>query len=310
LVTEGRLRFDFSHSKALNADVLKLIELDVNNQIRNNSIVTTRLMDPKSAIKAGATALFGEKYGEEVRVVSMGTSSTSEAKSKEQFSIELCGGTHVARTGDIGLFKVISEGAVASGVRRIEAVTGEGAIEYFDMNEKLLETAASELRVTPEQLPERISVLVEDKKRLERELTELRRKLATADGGNNKKQSVTSIGGVSFDCRTLQSIPARELKGLVDDLKTDIGSGIIAIVSIENGKASLVVGITSDLEGKFSAVDLVRAGVIALGGKGGGGRWNMAQAGGPDVMGANAALEKIKIAISEHAVTIKNGIVD
>jgi alanyl-tRNA synthetase len=247
-------------------------------------------------------ALFGEKYGEEVRVVSMGTSSKGEANFKEQFSIELCGGTHVTRTGDIGLFKIISEGAVASGVRRIEAVTGDGAIEYLDMNESLLETAASVLKVTPEQLPERISILVEDKKRLERELTELRRKLATADGGNKKKQNVTSIGDVSFDSRILQSIPARELKGLVDDLKMEMGSGIIAIVSIENGKASLVVGITSDLEGKFSAVELVRTGVIALGGKGGGGRWNMAQAGGPNATGASAALEKIKTAISEHAV--------
>ena len=297
LVAEKRLRFDFSHSRGVSASTLRSVELDVNNQIRDNSPVSTRIMDPKSAIEEGAMALFGEKYGDEVRVVTMGKSIDGDAK--KNYSVELCGGTHVERTGDIGIFKIVSESAVASGVRRIEAVTGDGALEYFDMQEKLLEEASNVLKITAEQLPGRVSSLIEEKKKLEKELGDLRRRLATAGTTGKKDKNFVNVGDTSFVGRVLEGVPPRELKGLVDEIKNEIGSGIVAVISKESKKASLVVGVTKDLEGKYNAIDLVRLGVTALGGKGGGGRWDMAQAGGSDYENGELALEKIKKVISQ-----------
>ena len=297
LVAEKRLRFDFSHSRGVSASTLRSVELDVNNQIRDNSPVSTRIMDPKSAIEEGAMALFGEKYGDEVRVVTMGKSIDGDAK--KNYSVELCGGTHVERTGDIGIFKIVSESAVASGVRRIEAVTGDGALEYFDMQEKLLEEASNVLKITAEKLPGRVSSLIEEKKKLEKELGDLRRRLATAGTTGKKDKNFVNVGDTSFVGRVLEGVPPRELKGLVDEIKNEIESGIVAVISKESKKASLVVGVTKDLEGKYNAIDLVRLGVTALGGKGGGGRWDMAQAGGSDYENGELALEKIKKAISQ-----------
>ena len=296
-VAEKRLRFDFSHSKGVSRTTLKSVELDVNNQIRGNSAVFTRVMDPKSAIEEGAMALFGEKYGDEVRVVTMGKPIDDDEK--KNYSVELCGGTHVERTGDIGIFKIIAESAVASGVRRIEAVTGDGALEYFSMQEKLLEEASNVLKISAEQLPGRIANLMEEKKKLEKELGDLRRRLATVGTSSKKDKNFVTVGDTSFVGRVLEGVPARELKGLVDELKNEIGSGVVAIISAEAKKASLVVGITKDLEGKYNAIDLVRLGVTALGGKGGGGRWDMAQAGGSDYENGELALKKIKKAISQ-----------
>ena len=293
LVAPDRLRFDFSHPAAVTRDTLKTIENEVNARIRRNSAVTTTLMDPDSAIEAGAMALFGEKYGDEVRVVSMGDDpgDTAESGTAAPYSIELCGGTHVSRTGDIGIFRILSEASVAGGVRRIEAVTGIGALEQIAAVEDLLERAVAPLRVAPEQLPDRIESLVEERRRLEREVAELQRKLASGGGAG---QGHSEVAGIRVVTQALDRVPARALKGMVDTLKSDVGSGIAAIAATGDGKISLVVGVTDDLTDRISAVDLVRAGARALGGSGGGGRPDMAQAGGPDRAGAEAALTAVR----------------
>lgn len=298
LVAPDRLRFDISHPKAVAPEELAAVEADVNNQVRANNDVLTRLMDPESAVEAGALALFGEKYGDEVRVVSMGDQS-----GEHYFSTELCGGTHVRRTGDIGVFKIVGEGAVAAGVRRIEAVTADGALAYFDAHEKALAEAASALKVKPEDVATRVTALVEDRKRLERELAEARKKLAlgggAAAGGNagNGGGDVKDLGGIKFAPRVLDGVPAKELKGMADELMKTLGSGVVALVSVTEGKANVVVAVTEDLTERMSAVDLVRAGSAAVGGKGGGGRPDMAQAGGPDGAGAGKAIDAIEAAI-------------
>jgi len=295
LVAPDRLRFDFSHPRAIEAADLASIETEVNNRIRLNQAVGTTLMTPDDAVAAGAMALFGEKYGEEVRVVSMGGGEG------EKFSVELCGGTHVERTGDIGLLKIVSEGAVASGIRRIEAATGAGALAYVAEEEKLLQSAAAALRAAPADLPARVAQLVEDKRKLERELAEARKALALGGGGGKAEAPTRSIAGVTLAARTLDGVPARELKGMVDALKKEIGSGVVVLVAREDGKASLVVGVTDDLTARVSAVDLVKAGATALGGKGGGGRPDMAQAGGPDGAKAADAIAAIEAAITQKA---------
>jgi len=294
LVAPDRFRFDISHPKALNDDEIADVELGVNRQIAVNEQVVTRLMTPDEAVEAGALALFGEKYGDEVRVVSMG-----EKDGHGYFSTELCGGTHVRRTGDISVFKIISEAAVGSGVRRIEAVTGAGARAYFAETEKALNAAAAELKSQPADVPARVKALVEDRKKLERELAEARKKLAMGGGSSGSSASDSQdINGVTFAPRLLDGVPARELKGVVDDIKTQIGSGVVAVVSNTEGKASLVVGVTDDLTERFDAVQLVRAGSVAVGGKGGGGRPDMAQAGGPDGAKGQAALDAIAGALA------------
>lgn len=291
LVAQDRLRFDVSHPKAVTAEEAALIEADVNRLIRENSEVTTRLMTPDEAIELGAMALFGEKYGDEVRVVSMGLPESNE----HAYSLELCGGTHVKRTGDIGMFKIVSEGAVSSGVRRIEALTGADAAKYMAARENVLATVAADLKAVAEDVPARVKALQEERRRLEREVSDLRKKLATAgSGGASGGDAFKEINGVKLALRSLDGIPAKELKGMVDELRDQMGSGIVALVSGDGGKASIVVGLTEDLTAKFSAVDLVRIGVEKLGGKGGGGRPDMAQGGGSDPSQADAALAAIE----------------
>ena len=291
LVAPDRLRFDISHPKPIAADELADIEADVNARIRANAETRTRLMTPDDAVAAGALALFGEKYGEEVRVVSMGTD-----EERDYFSTELCGGTHVVRSGDIGWFKIVSEAALASGVRRIEALTGEAARRHLDRRDHLLLETAGLLKVAPDDVPSRITALLDDRRKLERDMAQLRQQLAA--GGGGAPSDVQTISGISFAARQLDDVPARELKSMADAMKKQIGSGVVAIVSATDGKASLVVGVTDDLTGKLSAVDLVRAGSAALGGKGGGGRADMAQAGGPSNGDASVALSAIEQAIA------------
>ena len=286
LVAPDRLRFDISHPKAVAAAELKAVEDIVNGEIIGNHAVATRLMTPDAAIEAGALALFGEKYGEEVRVVSMGSGANADV-----FSTELCGGTHVGRTGDIGLFKVVAESAVAAGVRRLEAVTGTAALDYVAARDTALEETAALLKAPAEALPERVAGLIDERRRLEKELVETRRKLASGGGGGNG--ATQDIAGVTFAPRVLDGVPAKELRAMVDGLKREIGSGVAAVVTVDDGKASVAVGVTDDLTSDLSAIDLVRAGVAALGGKGGGGRPDMAQGGGPNGDAADAAVQAI-----------------
>ena len=292
LVAPDRLRFDFSHPKPLSRDELETIEAEVNAMARANAERTTRLMSPEDAVKQGAMALFGEKYGEEVRVVAMG-----EAGGKS-YSVELCGGTHVLRTGDIGLFKIVAEGAVASGVRRIEAMTGEGARLYLNERETALLDVADAIKATPLGARERVVALLEERKALEREVSELRRKLAAGVGGG-AGQVDRGVKGVRFVARTLDGVPAKELRTMVDDLKKREGSGVFVVLTTTEGKAALAVGVSDDLIKKgLSAVTLVQAGAKALGGQGGGGRPDMAQAGGPDADQADAAIKAIEEALA------------
>ncbi|HYB57241.1 MAG TPA: alanine--tRNA ligase-related protein, partial [Alphaproteobacteria bacterium] len=293
LVAPERLRFDFSHPKPMTAAELAQVEAEVNARVRQNSEVSTRLMTPEAAVEQGALALFGEKYGEEVRVVSMGSDDGAS------FSTELCGGTHVRRTGDIGTFKIAGEQALASGVRRIEALTGEAALDHVAREEALLAEAAAALKVAPAELPQRVASLMEERKRLERELSETRLRLAA--GGGEGAPAAKEVGGVKFAARLLDDVPARELKAMADALKKQVGSGVVAIAAKDEGKASLVVGVTDDLTGRLSAVDFVRLGAEKLGGKGGGGRPDMAQAGGPDVSALQAALDAIEAALARRA---------
>jgi alanyl-tRNA synthetase len=250
-------------------------------------------MTPEAAVAEGAMALFGEKYGDEVRVVAMGEGDAT----KPAWSIELCGGTHVRRTGDIGLFRIVSESAVSAGIRRIEAVTGEAAEAQVAANDRRLLEVAGALRASPAEVPDRVAALIEDRKRLERQVRELQKKLAT--GGTAAE--IEEISGVRLAARNLGDVPARELKGLAEAIGKQVESGIVALVSTAEGKASIVVGVSADLTGRFSAVDLVRAASAAMGGKGGGGRPDMAQAGGPDAAGAEAALAAVRVVLAATA---------
>ncbi|WP_095013226.1 alanine--tRNA ligase [Tsuneonella mangrovi] len=290
LVAEDRLRFDFSHPKALSDEDIAAVEAEVNAEIRHNDTVLTRLMSPDDAIAAGAMALFGEKYGDEVRVLSMGHAG-SDGKS---YSIELCGGTHVRATGDIGIFRIVSESAVSSGVRRIEALTGEAARRWLVHREDALKDAAAVIRATPEEVPGRIAALMDERKRLERELAEAKKALALGGGGTASGPADEDVGGVTFSGQVIDGLEAKELRGLLDEAKQRMGSGVAAICAVNDGKAAFAVGVTDDLTGRFSAVDLVRAGVAALGGKGGGGRPDMAQGGGPDGSKAEEAITAVR----------------
>ncbi|HEX7777377.1 MAG TPA: alanine--tRNA ligase, partial [Parvibaculum sp.] len=280
MVAPDRLRFDFSHPKPMTQEEIARVEDIVNRIIRQNQDVTTRLMTPAEAIDAGALALFGEKYGEEVRVLSMGVNDDTDGKT---YSVELCGGTHVRRVGDIAIFKIVSESAVASGVRRIEALTGEGARRYLVEQDRLVKEAAGALKIAAEDLPERVVSLVEERKRLERELNEAKKKLAMSGGGAAEAAPAQSVGGVNVVARVLNGVNPKDLRGLIDEAKKQIGSGIVALVAVsEDGKGAIAVGVTADLTARFNAVELVKAGAGAMGGSGGGGRPDMAQAGGPD----------------------------
>jgi alanyl-tRNA synthetase len=296
LVDPDKLRFDFSHPKPLSREELAAAEDLANAVILQDSPVVTRLMAVDDAIASGAMALFGEKYGEEVRVVSMGL-ATHDDKGGRVYSVELCGGTHVRATGEIGLVKIVQEGAVAAGVRRIEALTGHAARAHLGAQDAALRHAAEILRVAPAEVPARVSHLLEERKKLERELTEARKKIAlgvSGNGGADASGPVRTVGAVTMFARTVHGIQPKDLRGLVDDGKRQIKSGIVAIVGVtEEGKAGIVVGVTDDLTAKYNAVDLVKAGAAALGGQGGGGRPDMAQAGGPDGASAEAALNAI-----------------
>ncbi|WP_237153595.1 alanine--tRNA ligase [Oryzibacter oryziterrae] len=292
LVTPDRLRFDFSHPKPVaEAEIVEAARL-ANAIILQDAPVSTRLMAVDDAIAEGAMALFGEKYGEEVRVVSMGVALEGEKQGKS-YSTELCGGTHVGRTGEIGLVHIVAEGAVAAGVRRLEALTGDGARAYFTDQERKLKDVARELKVSVSDVVDRVGTLVEDRRRLEREVADLRKKLAM--GGAGGGDEAIEVGGVKFLGRVAEGVAAKDLKGLVDEGKKKLGSGVVAMISVgEDGKAGVVVGVTEDLTGRLSAVDLVRVASEALGGKGGGGRPDMAQAGGPEGAKAGEAIDAVK----------------
>ncbi|MHC1950258.1 alanine--tRNA ligase [Bradyrhizobium sp. UFLA06-06] len=304
LVTPDRLRFDFVHPKQITPEELARIEDIANDVVLENDEVTTRIMGVDDAREAGARALFGEKYGDEVRVVSMGRGARDHGQNALGWSVELCGGTHVRRTGDIGMISVTSEGAVASGVRRIEALTGHHARKHANDTIALAKTAALELRTTIDDVPARIAALMEERKKLERDLSDARKKLAMGGGGasNGAASAVREVGNVKLLARAVEGVETKDLKSLVDDGKKQIGSGVVAIVGVtEDGKAGIVVGVTADLTARFNAVELVRKGSEVLGGKGGGGRPDMAQAGGPDGAKADAALSAIEQAMTQQA---------
>jgi alanyl-tRNA synthetase len=296
LVSPDRLRFDFSHTKPMSAEEVKAVEDMANAVLIENTPVVTRLMALDEARASGARALFGEKYGDEVRVVSMGGTRPG---ANVAWSVELSGGTHVARTGDIGLIRVIAESGSSAGVRRIEALTGEGARAYLETQDQRVKDAASALRTRPEELVDRVKHLLEERKALEKQLADAKRQLALGGNGNGADghhdgDAIRSIGKVKLLARTVQGLNPKDLRGLIDDGKKQVGSGIVAVVGVtEDGKAGLAVGVTDDLVKTWSAVDLVKTGAEALGGKGGGGRPDMAQAGGPDGSKADKALEAI-----------------
>jgi alanyl-tRNA synthetase len=305
LVAPDRLRFDFVHQKPITPEELSRIEDIANAVVLENDEVTTRLMAVDDARDAGARALFGEKYGDEVRVVSMGKTAREHGTNALGWSVELCGGTHVRRTGDIGLISVTGESAVSSGVRRIEALTGNHARKHANDTIALAKSAASELRTTLDDMPARIAALMEERKKLERDLSEARKKLAMGGGAAASNGSaagtagVRDVGNVKLLARAVEGIEMKDLKSLADDGKKQLGSGVVAIVGVTaDGKAGVVVGVTPDLVARFNAVDLVRVASEALGGKGGGGRPDMAQAGGPDGAKADAALTAIEKAMA------------
>ena len=290
LVEADRLRFDFSHPKAVSQSELKQIEDLTNAVVAQNDEVVTRLMAVDDAVAAGAMALFGEKYGDEVRVVSMGRGL--EGSGREVYSLELCGGTHVARTGDIGLVKIVNEAASAAGVRRVEALAGKAAADYLGARDAQLARTAELLKTSGSDVAARVEALLEDKRRLERELSEAKKKLALG-GGASGGDTVQTIGDVKAVLKVLDGINPKELRGLVDEEKARLGSGVVALVAVNDGKAAVATGVTDDLVARFNAVDLVRAGAAALGGKGGGGRPDLAQAGGPNGADAQKALAAI-----------------
>ena len=299
LVAEDRLRFDFSHPKAVAYEEIAEIERQVNAVIRQNGVVETRVMPYDDAVASGAIALFGEKYDEDVRVLSMGDDFENRDAS---YSVELCGGTHVRRLGDIALFKIIGESAVAAGVRRVEALTGEAARLYLEDQARLARDAADALKTTPTDLSDRVNALVGERKKLERELSDAKKALAMGGGAQGEAADETRmISGVAYVGRVLEGVAPKDLRGLIDQTKQKIGSGAVAFVGVNDGKAALAIGVTDDLIDKISAVELVRAGAAAVGGKGGGGRPDMAQAGGPDGANAQAAIDAIAAAIETAA---------
>ena len=286
-----RLRFDFSHAKALSAEELAQVEAEVNTFIRQNSAVETRIMTPDEARDLGAQALFGEKYGDEVRVVSMGSQAGSgKGMDGQTYSLELCGGTHVRQTGDIGLFVALGDSASSSGVRRIEALTGPAALAYLTGQERRMQALTQEMNATADEVLERVRILKDERKRLENEVAQLRRQLAMAGGADQAAAAVESVNGIAFHAQALGGVTARDLAGLIDDHKARLGSGAVLLIADTGGKAAVAAGVTDDLTGRLSAVELVRAAVAELGGQGGGGRADFAQGGGKDVANAPAAI--------------------
>jgi alanyl-tRNA synthetase len=296
LVAPDYFRFDFSHPKALTRDEVEAVEAEVNAQIRSNEPVSTRLMTPDEAISAGAMALFGEKYGAEVRVLSMGRIGDGD------YSVELCGGTHVRALGDIQLLKIIGESAVSAGVRRIEALTGEAARKWLIDRDSRLREAAATLKSSPDEVPARIASLVEERKRLERELADARKQVAMGGGAaKTDGPAPEQVNGHKFLGQVVEGLDPKGLRAAMDEMKKRLGSGIGALVVVNDGRASVAVGVTDDLTSHVSAVDLVRAAVATLGGQGGGGRPDMAQGGGPDGSKAKEALDAVRDALEKVA---------
>ena len=298
LVAPDRLRFDFTHQKGMTLEEIGTVEREVNAYIRQNTAVTTRLMTPDEAQDIGARALFGEKYGDEVRVVSMGTRPKGETgPAGSTYSLELCGGTHVAQTGEIGMFVLTSEAASSSGVRRVEALTGEAAYDYLSAQDHHLAEAASVLKARPDEVAGRIRSLMDERKKLEAEIADLRKQVALGGSGQAAGPETEDVNGVAFMAQILPGISPKDLRGLIDEHKARMGSGAVLLIADTDGKAAVAAGVTDDLTGRFSAVDMVRAAVEKLGGKGGGGRADLAQGGGPDPSGAQAAVDAAKAVI-------------
>ena len=292
LVEPGRLRFDFSHGKGMSQDEIAKAEAIANEVVLQNDPVATRLLSVDAAIAEGAMALFGEKYGDEVRVVSMGRNKAGDKRAI--YSLELCGGTHVARTGDIGLIKIVGESASSAGVRRLEALAGDAARAYLVEQDRRVLAAAAALKTAPADLLSRIDSLLDDKKRLERELADAKRQLAMGSKGK-AQDDVETLNGTKFIGRVLNGVAAQDLKAMADEGKKTLGSGIVVLVAqSDDGKGAVVAGVTDDLVGRFNAVDLVKAAAVAMGGKGGGGRPDLAQAGGPDGVNALVALAAVR----------------
>ena len=285
-----RLRFDFSHGKALSADDIATIEAEVNAMIRQNAAVETRIMTPDDARALGAQALFGEKYGDEVRVVSMGTAAGSgKGQGGSTYSIELCGGTHVTRTGDIGAFVTLGDSASSAGVRRVEALTGQAALDYLADQDRTVTDIALAMKTQRGEVKDRVRALLDERRALQAEVAELKKKLATGGAGGTGPE-VRDVSGTPFLGQVLEGIDAKDLRPLIDEHKTRLGSGVILLIADTGGKAAVAAGVTADLTARFSAVDIVKAAVAALGGKGGGGRPDMAQGGSPSADNANAAI--------------------
>ncbi|MEO0411786.1 MAG: alanine--tRNA ligase [Pseudomonadota bacterium] len=298
LVAEDKLRFDFSQPDPMTPTQIRQVETIVNAMIRQNEAVTTRVMAPEDAQESGALALFGEKYGDEVRVLFMGG---DEAGRNGHFSIELCGGTHVGRLGDIALFKVISESAVSSGVRRIEAVTGEEARLAFQAKEDLLLETAASLKAAPQDVAGRVAALQAERKTLEKQLSDAKKALAMGGGQGGTASAAEQFGDIEFVGKVLDDVPAKDLRGIADDAKRQLKAGIVVVIGVNDGKAAIVAGVTDTLTDTYSAVDLVRLAAQQVGGKGGGGRPDMAQAGGPDGAAAQQAISAIKAYLAAQA---------
>jgi alanyl-tRNA synthetase len=297
MVSPDRLRFDFSHPKPMTPEEIEKVEDIANDFVLQNSPVTTRLMAIEDARASGARALFGEKYGDEVRVVAMGEGTGNTLG----WSVELCGGTHVRRTGDIGLINGVTDAGVAAGVRRIEALTGKAARKAANHTIQLAKDTAAEIKAPLEDMPARIAQIIEERRKFERELSDAKKKLAMGGGakGGGEANGVRMVGDIKLMARSVTGIDIKDLKSLADEGKKQLGSGIVALVGVtDEGKAGIVVGVTNDLTARFNAVDLVKKGAEALGGKGGGGRPDMAQAGGPDGAKADAALAAVEAALS------------
>ena len=295
LNNKNRLRFDFSHSSPLTKEEIQSIEKSVNRYVRQNSTVQTRIMTPDDARGIGAQALFGEKYGDEVRVVSMGyQKDTGKGLGGETYSLELCGGTHVKKTGEIGAFTILSDSASSAGVRRIDALTGEGAIVYLANRSQQVNDLSTFLKVSADQLNKRVNVLMDERRSLTNEVAELRRKLAISGEGSRETVKAENINGISFFAQVYSGISGKELPSLIDEHKDRLKSGIILLITESDNRVAVAVGVSSDLTGKISAVDIVRSAVLKLGGKGGGGRSDLAQGGGTDISGADAAITAVK----------------
>ncbi|MEM1007005.1 MAG: alanine--tRNA ligase, partial [Pseudomonadota bacterium] len=292
LNASDRLRFDFSHSKALTSGEVQDVERQVNDFIRQNSTVETRVMTPDDARALGAQALFGEKYGDEVRVVSMGKAPTGKGHNGETWSIELCGGTHVRQTGDIGTFVVLGDSASSAGVRRIEALTGDAAFQYMSAQDQRLAQIALELKAQPDDVVARVKSLLDDRKSLQNEVAQLRRDLALSGGtGQGNGSEAHEVNGITFLAQALNGVSGKDLPSLIDEHKSRLGTGAVLLIADTGGKAAVAAGVTPDLTDRISAVDIVKAAVVELGGKGGGGRPDMAQGGGRDATNAAAAIK-------------------